>query len=74
MILTYYLLLLDSDEEKDQFSQIYNTYRNLMHFVARRILNDDYLAEDAVHNAFLKVVKHLDKIKEDLYCHKTKNF
>lgn len=71
--LNFYLLLLDTDEEKDQFVQIYNTYRNLMYYVARKILKDDYLAEDAVHNAFLKIIKHLEKLG-DLHCHKTKNF
>ena len=35
-----------------------------MYNFAFRILNDSYLAEDAVHNAFLKLLKNLDKIKE----------
>lgn len=72
-MLSFYLSLLDSDEEKDQFEQIYTTYRNLMYYIARRILQDDSLAEDAVHNAFIKIIGHLDKI-QDISSHKTKGF
>lgn len=68
-----YLSLLNTEEEKNHFEQIYLTYRNLMFYVAKRILNDDLLAEDAVHNAFLKIIDHLDKLK-DVNSNKTKGF
>lgn len=35
-----------------------------MFYVANDILKDNYLAEDAVHKAFLKLINHLDKIWE----------
>jgi len=44
-----------------------------MFYIANRILNDEYLAEDAVHQAFLKVIENLDKI-EDVNCHKTRSY
>ena len=72
-MLSLYLSLLDSDEEKDRFEQIYIIYRNLMYYIARRILQDDSLAEDAVHNAFIRIIGYLDKL-QDINSHKTKGF
>jgi len=73
MMLIYYLSLLDTEDEKERFEQIYNIHRDLMFYAAKRILKDESLAEDAVHSAFLKIINHLDKI-EDINCHKTKAF
>ena len=44
-----------------------------MKYIAFDILKDEQLAEDAVHNAFIKLIKYLDKIDEN-NCHKTKSF
>ncbi|MEG1411309.1 MAG: sigma-70 family RNA polymerase sigma factor [Terrisporobacter sp.] len=66
-----YLSLLDSQEDISKFESIYNTYKNRMHYIANDILKDNYLAEDAVHNAFLRVINNLEKI-DDVNSHKTK--
>lgn len=66
-------MMLDTEEEKSKFEKIYFKYRQLMFQVANGILKDEYLAEDAVHKAFIKIMKHLDKIKE-IECPKTKAF
>jgi RNA polymerase sigma-70 factor (ECF subfamily) len=68
-----YLLLIDNDEDKNKFELLYEKYRKLMFYVANNILHDTYLAEDAVHHAFLNLIDHLDKIDE-VDCHKTKSF
>jgi len=44
-----------------------------MFYVAKAILHDDFLAEDAVHDAFIKIIRHLDKIDE-IPSNKTKSF
>lgn len=67
------LNLKESENEKVKFEAIYMKYRKLMFYVANKILHDEYLAEDAVHNAFLKISRHLDKF-QDISCHKTKAF
>lgn len=72
-MLVFYLSLLETQEEKDKFEQLYIQYRKLMFYIAKGILQDDFLAEDAVHNAFLRIINHLDKI-EEISCHKTKSF
>lgn len=56
-MLVYYLQMLDTPEEKIRFEQIYLKYRGLMYHVANGILHDRQDAEDAVHNAFLRIIK-----------------
>lgn len=68
-----YLSLLDTEEEKSKFEQLYYQYRKLMYLCAREILKDDQLAEDAVHEAFIKLTKYVKKINE-IKCNKTKRF
>ena len=50
------------EKEKSTLERIYEKYRNRMYITACRILNDPYLAEDAVHEAFVSVSRNLDKI------------
>ena len=66
-------MMLDTEEEKSKFEKVYFKYRQLMFQVANGILKDEYLAEDVVHKSFIKIMKHLDKIKE-IECPKTKGF
>ncbi len=42
-----------------------------MYHIAYGILRDRYLAEDAVHDAFLKIIKYIPSISE-VNCHKTR--
>ena len=44
-----------------------------MYKVAIRILNDEHLAQDAVQEAFIRIVKNLDKINE-VNCNRTRAF
>ena len=62
-MLIYYLQMLDTPEEKVRFEQIYLKYRGLMYHVADSILHDRQEAEDAVHNAFLRVIKKFSKFQ-----------
>ena len=72
-MLMMYLSLVETPEEKSKFEQLYHRYKKTMHFCAKQILQDDVLAEDAVHEAFLKLTKYLRKI-DDVSCNKTKRF
>lgn len=72
-MLSFYLTLIDLPEEKDKFTQIYNEYKNLMLNSAYSILHDKSDAEDAVHEAFLRILKNLHKIDE-VFCPKTQHF
>ncbi len=65
--------LVDTPEEKNKLERLYEQYRGLMFHVAREILKDEGLAEDAVQEALIKLAKNLKKINEK-ECHKTKHF
>ncbi len=62
-MLIFYLQMLDTPEEKIRFEEIYQQYRDLMYHVANSILHDSQDAEDAVHNAFLRVIRHFSKLQ-----------
>lgn len=72
-MIAIYLSVIDTEQDKNKFEILYTTYRKLMFYVANRILEDQHLAEDAVHQAFLKIIENLDKI-EGVHCHKTKSY
>lgn len=66
-----YLAMIEGPEERSKFEQIYEKYRALMFYRARQILGDDRDAEDAVHEAFVRVANHIEKIS-DPECPKTR--
>ena len=72
-MLQFYLQLLETAEELQKFTQLYETYRKLMHWTAEGILHDEHLAEDAVHEAFLRIIQNFHQI-EEIPCPKTRSF
>lgn len=70
-MLIYYLSLLENDEDRSKFTQLYTKYSKLMKYVALQKLDDEHLAEDAVHNAFLNIIKSFYMVQE-VDSHKTK--
>lgn len=65
------ILGFDEHEEKRMIEILYEKYRLLMLKVAYDVLQDYNLSEDAVHNAFLKLFRHVDLI-EDIESDRTK--
>ena len=72
-MLAFYLSMIETENEKDKFERLYHQYGRLMKYTANKILHDDFLAEDAVHTAFLKIISNLHKIDENAIC-RTKGF
>lgn len=68
-----FLALIDTDEDKARFIDLYEKCRKLMFFVANDILKDATLAEDAVQEAFIRIAKNFHKIA-DIACPQTKSF
>lgn len=61
------IILMQSFESEGQnvkFMKVYENYRNLMFHIAKGILRDDYLAEDAVQEAFVSIAKNIEKIQD----------
>ena len=63
-MLMVYVQMLDAPQEKVKFEQIYRTYRNLMFRIAMKLLQNTQDAEDAVHNAFVQMIRHFSKISD----------
>lgn len=62
-----YLMLLDTEEERRQLTILYKCYRDALFFSAKMILKDEGRAEDAVHEAYLKLLNCLDKVRKEDY-------
>ncbi len=63
-MLVYLLTLIEEESDKEFFTSLFENYKKQMHTSAKKVLKDDYLAEDAVQNAFVSVIKHLDKLRK----------
>lgn len=63
-MLMIYLSIIETAEDRSLFEQIYYNYRKQMFFVANGILNDNFLAEDAVHEAFLGIAKQITLLQD----------
>lgn len=61
-MLILYTTFIEEERDKTKFELIYETYHRLMLWKASQILKDSMAVEDAVHNAFLKIIRHLDDI------------
>ena len=62
-MLPIYLAMLVGDNKNSKFESLYFTYRKLMFHVTNGRLNDESFAEDAVHQAFLKILKIMEAKK-----------
>ncbi|MGN0612991.1 MAG: RNA polymerase sigma factor [Porcipelethomonas sp.] len=60
-MLGIYLALIDDDDNKNLFEELYYEYRNGMYNIAFGILHNVEDAEDAVHEAFLCIANKFEK-------------
>ncbi|MBR5428749.1 MAG: sigma-70 family RNA polymerase sigma factor [Clostridia bacterium] len=63
-MLTYYLSVIDSDEEKQKFTVLYETWNKAMYYAALKSTKDPGLAEDAVQDALMYIAKNIHKIDD----------
>ena len=68
-----YLQTLPTEQERQSFEVLYLRYRGLMLSVARQFLTEPQDAEDAVHQAFLSILKNFHKISS-VDCPETRAF
>lgn len=57
-----YLQMLEDPEEKSKFEIIYTQNRDLLFRIANGILHNTQDAEDAVHQAFVKLAENMKKL------------
>lgn len=74
-MLIYYLGLVETEEDQSKLSKIYYEYNKVMMYTALNVLKNEALAQEAVNDAFVRIINNLHKIKMDeIYSHKTKSF
>lgn len=68
-----YLQMLETEADRSKFEKLYDMYRGLLYFIARKYLENEMDIEDAVHQAFVTIAENFSKIG-DLECPKTKSY
>ena len=53
----FFLLLIEDESRREEYAAAYYKYRQHLFVVAKTILKDDALAEDAIQNAFLSIIE-----------------
>ena len=56
-------LAIDNEDDKRKIEQIWHKYHGLMQYEARKILDDD-AAEDAVSEAYIKIIRNIHKFQD----------
>jgi len=64
-VLVFYLAALDSDDDKNKFEYIYRKYYRFMLHTAAGIIKNPTLAEDAVHETFVQLLRGIDTLRID---------
>lgn len=73
MSMMIYLQTIETGEDKTKFEQIYAEYRGLMFHVAYEVLHNEENAEDATHQAFVRIAENIRKIDMPV-CPKTRSY
>ena len=55
--------MVKSSQQKEKLHQLYALYEQPLYRIAYAILHQTEQAEDAVSDAFLKIIPHLDQIE-----------
>lgn len=72
-LMIMYMSLIDNEDDKIKFEDIYNKYKKMMFWIASQILTDERDIDEVVQDSFIKIIKNLDKI-EKINSKKTKSF
>lgn len=59
-----FLNLLETQSDKDKYAELYETYKDLMYWIALKRTNSIEDAEDCVQETFFYVAKHFEKVDE----------
>ena len=66
-------LAISNEDDYDLIERLYLRHRNLLRQQAYEILRDSALAENAVHDTFVRVIHHIDKLHDE-NCPKTRGY
>lgn len=66
-MLSFYISMVETENDKNIVSELFNTYEKMMFSVAYKILGRKSDAEDAVHEAFVRIIQKIEKISQISY-------
>lgn len=72
-MISVFLSLIDSESDKEKFTELYNTYKDLLYWIALRKTNSVEDSEECVQETFFYVAKHFEKIS-DVKSKRTKGY
>ena len=61
-MLSLFLAMLETDEDRQRFAELYSQCSGMIEKTAKRILKNQHDAEDAVQNAFMQIIRHFKKV------------
>ena len=67
ILLTIYLSMLDTEQERKKMTDLYEEHKYALLHYAMKIMRNQDMTEDAVHNAFISVIQKKEKYL-DLDC------
>lgn len=62
-MLSFYLQILENDNDREYYTEIYQRYWKLLLYIAREKLQRNDLAEDCLQMTFLDVATHFENVK-----------
>lgn len=62
-MMIFCMALIDDDDDKNKFEEIYLTYRKKMIYTAEQVLGNYQDAEDAVHETFIKIARNMQSLQ-----------
>ena len=63
-MIPFLLMTIKNEEDKSKISKLFEEYYSLMMYVAKGILKDHALSEDAVSDSLLKIIYNIHKFEE----------
>lgn len=72
-MINIYLTVLNTDEDKIKFEEMYIKYKQRLFKLSYSILHNKEDAEDAVHQSFLTIANNFEKIKT-MSCHEMESY
>ena len=63
-MLLMFLSLLESDEDRKKFIEVYEEYHELVEKVAMSILKNQHNAEEAAQNSYVQIIRYFEKVYE----------
>ena len=62
--LSFYLAMIDGEEEQHKFEQLYHAYEGLLLYRAKQLLSDFQLAEEAASTTFVYIAKNMNMVEQ----------